>query len=66
MLTPLPVGERSRGLTSLPLLEGAILVVKSEVSAGKPPLDGTAERRASTPAVRVAAALAVPRVVDAL
>jgi len=64
LVTPLPVGERSRVVTTLPLFEGTILVLKAEVAAGKPPLDGTAERGASAPAVRVAGALAIARVVD--
>ena len=66
LLTPLPIGERPWVLTSLPLFEGTILVVKTEVAPGKPPLDGTAERGASAPAVRVARALATARVVDSL
>jgi hypothetical protein len=64
LLAPLPVGERSRIVTSLPLFKGTILVVKTEVAARKPPLDGTAERNTSAPAVRVAGALAIARVVD--
>jgi hypothetical protein len=66
LLTTLPVGQRSWSLTSLPLFEGAILVLETEAAAGKPPLDGTAERRASTPAVSVAVTRTVARVVDLL
>jgi hypothetical protein len=66
LLTPLPLGECSRVLTALPLLKGAILVVETEVAAGEPPLDGTAEGGASAPAVRVAGALPVAGVVDSL
>jgi hypothetical protein len=66
LLPSLPVGERSRSLTALPFLEGPILVVETEVSAGKPPLDSTAECSASTPAISIAIAAAVARVVDAL
>jgi hypothetical protein len=64
LLTPLPLGERSRIVASLPLFKGTILVVKTEVAAGKPPLDGTADSTASAPAVRVAGALAMARVVN--
>ena len=53
-------------LTPLPLFKGAILVVETEVATGKPPLDGTAERGASAPAVGVAGALPVAGVVDPL
>jgi hypothetical protein len=53
-------------LTPLPLFKGAILVVETEVAAGKPPLDSAAERGAFAPAVRVAGALLVPGVVDLL
>jgi hypothetical protein len=66
LLTPLPLGERSRVLTSLPLFKSAILVVETEIAAGKPPLDGTAESGASAPAVRVAGTLPVAGVVDSL
>ena len=66
LLTPLPLGECSGVLTSLPLFNGAILVVETEVAGGKPPLDGPAERGASAPAVRVAGALPVAGVVDSL
>jgi hypothetical protein len=51
---------------SFPLFKGAILVVETEVAAGKPPLDGTAKRCASAPAVRVAGALASAGILDAL
>src|SRR6266508_1613464 len=64
LLTPLPLGECSGSLTSLPLFKGAILVVETKVPTGKPPLDGTAEGGASAPAVRVASALPVAGVVD--
>ncbi len=64
LLTPLPLGECSGGVTSLPLFKGAILMVETEIPAGKPPFDGTAEGGASAPAVRVAGALPVAGVVD--
>jgi hypothetical protein len=63
-LTPLPLGERPRIMTSLPFFKGAILVVETEVPAGKPPLDRTAERCASAPAIGVAGAVSVAGVVD--
>jgi hypothetical protein len=66
LLTPLPLGDRPAVLTSLPILEGAIRMVETDVSAGKPPFDGTAERGAPAPAVRVAGALAAAGVVDSL
>jgi hypothetical protein len=66
LLTPLPLGKCSWILTSLPLLKAAILVVETEVVAGKPPLDGTTERGASAPAVRVAGAGPVAGIVDSL
>jgi len=66
MLTPLPLGERPRVMTSLPLFEGAILVVETELAAGKPPPDRTTERCASAPAIGVAGALAAAGVVDSL
>jgi hypothetical protein len=53
-------------MTSLPLFEGAILVVETEVAAGKPPLDRTTERCAFAPAIRVTSALAAAGVVDSL
>jgi hypothetical protein len=66
LLVSLPLGKCSRVLTSLPLLEAAILVVETEVAAGKPPLDSTTERGASAPAVSVAGALPVAGIVDSL
>jgi hypothetical protein len=63
LLTALPVGERSRVVTSLPFFNGAILVVETEVAAGKPPLHSTAERGTPAPAIRVASALAPAGVV---
>lgn len=66
MLTPLPFLEGTLRLTQLPLLNGAVLVVESEVPAGEPPLDRSTQRRPLTPAVRVAIAFAVARVVDSL
>jgi hypothetical protein len=66
LLTPLPLGECFRILASLPLFKGPILVVKTEVAAGKPPLDGTAECCAFAPAVRVAGALPMPWIVESL
>ena len=62
MLT-LPLGERSRVATSLPVFEGTVLVVETEVAAGKPPLHSTAERGTPAPAIRVASALAPAGVV---
>ena len=53
-------------MTSLPLFKGAALVVETEVATRKPPLDGTAQRGASTPAIGVAGALAAAGVVDPL
>jgi hypothetical protein len=41
-------------------------MVKAEEVAGEPPLDRSPERGASAPAVRVARALVVARVVDSL
>ena len=58
LLTALPVGERSQVVTSLPFFNGAILVVETEVAAGKPPLHGTAERGTPAPAIGVASAIA--------
>jgi len=53
-------------MTSLPLFKGATLVVETEVAARKPPLDRTAERGVSAPAIGVAGALAAAGVVDPL
>jgi hypothetical protein len=53
-------------MTSLPLIKGAALVVETEVPTRKPPLDRTAERGASAPAIGVAGALAAAGVVDPL
>jgi len=53
-------------MTSLPFFNGAALVVETEVATRKPPLDRTAERRASAPAIGVAGALAAAGVVDPL
>jgi hypothetical protein len=50
--------KRAPGLTPLPLFKSRVLVVQTEVAAGEPPLDGTAECGASAPAVRIAGALA--------
>jgi hypothetical protein len=64
--TPLPIFERTLGLTPLPLFKSAVLVMQSELPARQPPLDGPAKRGALAPAVRVARALSVTRIVDAL
>src|SRR4029077_19035531 len=66
LLAPLPLGECSRILASLPVLKGATLVVETEVTAGKPPLDGAPERGASAPAIRVAGAGPPAGIVDSL
>lgn len=50
----------------LPLVEPAVLVVEAEVPTGEPPLHSAADGGASAPAVGVAAALAVARVVHPL
>ena len=66
MLTPLPFLERTLCLAQLPRLNGAVLVVKAEVAAGEPPFDRSTQRRSLTPAVRVAVAFVIVRVVDSL
>lgn len=66
MLSPFPLGERPRGVSSLPLLEGAILVMETEVAAGKPPLHDTAEGGTPAPAIGVAGAFAPTWVVHSL
>ena len=66
MLTPLPLAKGTLRLAPLPLLNSAILVVKAEVAAGEPPLDGTAQGGALTPAVSVAVAHPSARIVDSL
>jgi len=57
---------RRRSLAPLPLLEPAALVIKAEVATGKPPLDGSAHGGPPAPAVGVAPALPVARVMDSL
>ena len=42
------------------------LVVQTDESGGKPPLHGSTNGGSATPAVRVATALAIARIVDAL
>ena len=66
MLTSLPLGKCFRILALFPVFEDATLVVETNVAAGKPPLDGAAERGASAPAVRVAGAGPPAGIVDSL
>ncbi len=47
------------------MLNSAVPVVKSEKATGEPPLDGSAEGSPPAPAIWIALALAVPRIVDA-
>jgi hypothetical protein len=54
------------GLLALPLRVVAVLVMEPEAVRGEPPFDGSSYRSAVAPAVGVAAAGAVVRVVDAL
>lgn len=62
----LPIGLFGLVPVTVPLRRGRALVMHPEKSGGEPPLDGPANRSAAAPAVDIAAALAVPRVVDAL
>ena len=55
---------RHAALRLLPFGERAILVMEAEVTAGEPPFDGSAEGRSPAPAVWIATALPVPRIVD--
>jgi hypothetical protein len=62
---------RSVPRTALPLRlfpgdQAIVLVVKANEPGGKPPLDGATKSGTPAPAVHVAAALAVARVVDAM
>jgi hypothetical protein len=57
---------RRRALVPVRLFESTILVTKPEIAAGEPPLDGSAQGRSPAPAVGVATASAVTRVVDPL
>ena len=66
MLSPFPLSERPWAVSSLPFLEGAILVMETEVAAGKPPLHGTAEGGTPAPALGVAGAFASTWVVHSL
>jgi hypothetical protein len=45
-------------MSSLPFFERAILVLETEVAAGKPPLHSAAERGTPAPAIGVASAFA--------
>ena len=53
-------------MSSLPFFEGSILVMETEVAAGKPPLHGTAEGGPPAPAIGVASAFATALVVHSL
>lgn len=63
ILAALPLPKGIFAVRPLPLLNGAVLVVKAKVAGREPPLDGAAQRGTSAPAVRVASAGAVARVV---
>jgi len=54
------------GLRALPLRRAAALVVQPEIARREPPLDRATDRRTPAPAVRIAAARAVARIVDSL
>jgi len=58
--------RRARALRTLPGGGGRTLVVETDPACREPPLDRPTERRAPTPAVRVAAAAPIARVVDLL
>ncbi len=64
MLPAFPVLQCLVRVALFPYLDRAVLVVKSEVAAGEPPFDGSPNGGASTPAVGVAAAVAVVRIVN--
>lgn len=57
-------GGRRAVLRSFPRGRATALVGQPEVAAGKPPPNGTAERRSSAPTIRVAAAFTIARVVE--
>ena len=66
VLVALPVLQRSRRLAALPYVESRALVAEPEGAAAEPPFHRAPKCGAPTPAVRVAPAMAIVRVVDTL
>jgi hypothetical protein len=60
------LGVPVRSLRSLPLRQCPILVAKAEIAAGEPPLERSAQCSPPAPAVEIAAAFTIARIVDSL